>query len=168
LIDAAVFLPEVARVVPTEGPLHGGIEVTVLGSNFYSKFSPLFIGYRYFFPLFNIILLLLDGVHVMFGENEAFSTHYWGPTTLICLLPPSVTPGLVPVTIKESRFSSTFNSPSAGVLPGGDEASGMSSSPSRQELDFVDAVLNTDIVMFNYRDGQFHFIVPFFFFWTKQ
>ena len=100
----------------------------------------------------------------MFGENEAFSTHYWGPTTLICLLPPSVTPGLVPVTIKESRFSSQLNSPSAGVASSmGDEASGMHSSPSHQEVDFVDSILNTDIVMFNYRDGEFFFFFFFFF-----
>lgn len=95
----------------------------------------------------------------MFGDNEAFSTHYWGPTTLICILPPSVSPGLVPVTIKENRYSQ-FSSPPAGVYSfGGNDFKGTSSTSAspRQELDFVDSILNTDVVMFNYRDGELLF-----------
>lgn len=151
--------PEVARIVPTEGPLHGGIEVTVLGTNFY------------------------NGVRVMFGDNEALSTHYWGPTTLICILPPSVSPGLVPVTVKDNSsqkqsldFPSHHSSPNyqmanhqnnqsspAGVVPNSSD-SGVSvnsdefmtppphENPTQDEIDFVDSILNTDVVMFNYRD----------------
>jgi len=90
----------------------------------------------------------------MFGDNEAYSTHYWGPTTLICILPPAVAAGLVPVTIKENKFSAQLTSPTAGVAPGiGDEAKDMmSSSSASQDVDFVDSILNSDVVMFNYRD----------------
>ncbi|KNC98375.1 uncharacterized protein SPPG_06083 [Spizellomyces punctatus DAOM BR117] len=70
-------IPSVSRIVPAEGPLHGGLEVTVLGSDFY------------------------DGLTVMFGGIPAVQTHFWGATTLVCILPPAPVPGPVPVTFKE-------------------------------------------------------------------
>lgn len=37
----------------------------------------------------------------MFGGIPAVRTHFWGATTLVCVLPPAPTPGQVPVTFKE-------------------------------------------------------------------
>ncbi|GAO49957.1 hypothetical protein SAICODRAFT_27881 [Saitoella complicata NRRL Y-17804] len=68
-----VPLPMVSRLIPCEGPTHGGIEVTVLGNNF------------------------VPGVTVMFGEVPAVSTVCWSPTTLVCVLPPACAPGAVVV-----------------------------------------------------------------------
>ena len=70
------FTPSVSKTIPSEGPLHGGIECTILGSDFTS------------------------GMTVMFGENEAYPTHCWGTNTLICLVPPAIVPGSVRVTIQ--------------------------------------------------------------------
>ncbi|KAJ3287060.1 hypothetical protein HK104_008773 [Borealophlyctis nickersoniae] len=73
----SVPVPAVNRVIPAEGPLHGGLEVTVLGSGFY------------------------DGLTVLFGGIAANPTHFWSPTTMVCILPPSPVAGIVPVTFKE-------------------------------------------------------------------
>ncbi|KAI9592982.1 hypothetical protein BDF19DRAFT_424941 [Syncephalis fuscata] len=70
--------PRIDRVVPSEGPMHGGLEITVLGAHFY------------------------PGVTLMFGSMAALPTHFWSSSTLVCLLPPSPVPGPVPVTLKES------------------------------------------------------------------
>ncbi|KNE67016.1 hypothetical protein AMAG_11481 [Allomyces macrogynus ATCC 38327] len=70
-------LPKIDRVIPAEGPVHGGIEVTVLGSGFNESLT------------------------VQFGDVLATSTTYWSPNTLVCVLPPAAQPGTVPVTIKQ-------------------------------------------------------------------
>ncbi|KNE69071.1 hypothetical protein AMAG_13941 [Allomyces macrogynus ATCC 38327] len=70
-------LPKIDRVIPAEGPVHGGIEVTVLGSGFNESLT------------------------VQFGDALATSTTYWSPNTLVCVLPPAAQPGTVPVTIKQ-------------------------------------------------------------------
>ncbi|RKO84473.1 hypothetical protein BDK51DRAFT_33332, partial [Blyttiomyces helicus] len=75
--EGLVPAPVVSRVIPGEGPTHGGVEVTLLGSGFY------------------------DGLTIMFGNVPALPTHFWSPTTLVCILPPSPVPGPVPVTVKE-------------------------------------------------------------------
>ncbi|OCK79592.1 hypothetical protein K432DRAFT_405440 [Lepidopterella palustris CBS 459.81] len=67
--------PAINKVIPGEGPQSGGIEVTCLGRGFY------------------------NGVEVMFGDRLATTTTFWGPSTLVCLVPPSVHPGLVSVTL---------------------------------------------------------------------
>lgn len=70
--------PAILRIIPNEGSKCGGAEITVLGSNFTN-----------------------DGLEVYFGSQKAITTTYWGPTSLVCMLPPSPTSGPVPVTIKQ-------------------------------------------------------------------
>ncbi|KAL1922909.1 uncharacterized protein VTP21DRAFT_9285 [Calcarisporiella thermophila] len=70
--------PVLRRVIPVEGPLFGGIEVSVLGTGFY------------------------EGLTVMFGDIPTLATQFWSSSALICVLPPSPTPGPVQVTFKES------------------------------------------------------------------
>ncbi|KAI9184521.1 SPT3 Dosage dependent suppressor of Ty-induced promoter mutations-like protein [Blastocladiella emersonii ATCC 22665] len=69
-------LPKIERVVPAEGPIQGGIEVTILGTGFNESLT------------------------VQFGSVPA-STVYWSPNTLVCMLPPGAHPGAVPVCIKQ-------------------------------------------------------------------
>lgn len=68
--------PAISKLIPGEGPISGGIEVTVLGENF------------------------VDGLTCLFGDQPATSTKVWGANTLLCILPPSASPGPVAVTIK--------------------------------------------------------------------
>ncbi|KAI8986315.1 hypothetical protein BDB01DRAFT_785140 [Pilobolus umbonatus] len=70
-------LPRLHRLIPSEGPIYGGAEVTVLGSNFY------------------------EGLTCLFGDNPAIPTHCWSPNTLLCILPPAPTAGPVVVSFKE-------------------------------------------------------------------
>ena len=70
-------LPRLHRLIPSEGPIYGGAEVTVLGSNFY------------------------EGLTCLFGENPAIPTHCWSANTLLCILPPAATAGPVVVSFKE-------------------------------------------------------------------
>lgn len=70
-------LPRLHRLIPSEGPIYGGSEVTVLGSNFY------------------------EGLTCLFGENPAIPTHCWSNNTLLCILPPAATAGPVVVSFKE-------------------------------------------------------------------
>lgn len=69
-------LPRISRLIPGEGPVHGGIEVTVLGENF------------------------VPDLTCVFGDSPAVPTHYWSSNTLVCVLPPSANPGPVVVGIK--------------------------------------------------------------------
>jgi hypothetical protein len=71
--------PTIHKLIPHEGPKAGGIEVTCLGSGF------------------------CQGLEVMFGETKATTTTFWGETSLVCLLPPSVFAGTVPVTFKHQQ-----------------------------------------------------------------
>ncbi|KAK4046694.1 SPT3 Dosage dependent suppressor of Ty-induced promoter mutations-like protein [Microbotryomycetes sp. JL201] len=73
--------PRISRLIPGEGPTHGGIEVTVLGEHF------------------------VPDLVCMFGDSPAVPTHYWSSTTLVCVLPPSANPGPVVVGIKGVRLS---------------------------------------------------------------
>ncbi|KAJ2992087.1 hypothetical protein NUW58_g2291 [Xylaria curta] len=70
--------PAILRIIPNEGSKCGGAEITVLGSNFTN-----------------------DGLEVYFGTQRAITTTYWGPTSLVCLLPPSPVSGPVPVMIRQ-------------------------------------------------------------------
>ncbi|KAF7729220.1 hypothetical protein EC973_004749 [Apophysomyces ossiformis] len=70
-------LPRLHRLIPSEGPIYGGAEVTVLGSNFY------------------------EGLTCLFGENPAVPTHCWSTNTLLCILPPAANAGPVVVSFKE-------------------------------------------------------------------
>ena len=69
--------PTIDRLVPSEGPKAGGIEVTCLGRGFYK------------------------GLEVKFGDATATRTNYWSDSCLICLLPPAARPGRVAVTLKQ-------------------------------------------------------------------
>lgn len=69
--------PQMQRMIPNEGPMDGGIEVTILGA-----------GFR-------------PGLTCMFGDVAATNTHYWSPNTLVCILPPATEPGAVVVSFKE-------------------------------------------------------------------
>jgi hypothetical protein len=73
--------PVISRLVPAEGPTHGGVEVIILGDNFH------------------------QGLEVTFGESVATGTQVWGTNTVVCLLPPSPTPGPVIVSFKGTNLS---------------------------------------------------------------
>ncbi|KAI3327590.1 hypothetical protein HD806DRAFT_519651 [Xylariaceae sp. AK1471] len=70
--------PTILRIIPNEGPKSGGVEITVLGRNFTN-----------------------DGLEVYFGSHKATTTTFWGETSLVCLLPPAPSAGVVPVTINQ-------------------------------------------------------------------
>ncbi|KDQ21950.1 hypothetical protein BOTBODRAFT_183153 [Botryobasidium botryosum FD-172 SS1] len=68
--------PQIHRLIPSSGPTHGGIEVTILGSNFLSTHQ------------------------CVFGDTLATSTQLWSENTIVCILPPSASPGPVVVGFK--------------------------------------------------------------------
>jgi hypothetical protein len=70
--------PLMNRLIPNEAPASGGIEITILGTNF------------------------RPGMTVMFGDTPATNIQYWSPNTLICTLPPATQPGAVVVSFKEA------------------------------------------------------------------
>ncbi|KAI0051859.1 hypothetical protein FA95DRAFT_144311 [Auriscalpium vulgare] len=67
--------PKIHRLIPSSGPTFGGIEVTVLGANFHPSLQ----------------------LECVFGELAASSTQRWSDNTLVCILPPRVTSGVVAV-----------------------------------------------------------------------
>ncbi|OAD70632.1 hypothetical protein PHYBLDRAFT_79537 [Phycomyces blakesleeanus NRRL 1555(-)] len=69
--------PQLKRIIPSEGPTCGGIEVTILGSGFH------------------------PGLTCLFGDIEATSTHYWSQNTIVCILPPAAESGTAVVSFKE-------------------------------------------------------------------
>ncbi|THY29142.1 hypothetical protein D6D01_03640 [Aureobasidium pullulans] len=69
--------PIINKVTPSEGPPSGGTEVSVYGSGF------------------------APGMEVMFGDQVATATTYWGEKALCCVLPPGQN-GIVPVAIAPS------------------------------------------------------------------
>ena len=69
--------PRVHRLIPSNGPTYGGIEVTVLGSNFHPS------------VMYNCV----------FGDVASSSTTRWSDNTLVCVLPPRACPGIVPVSL---------------------------------------------------------------------
>ncbi len=69
-------VPRISKLIPGEGPTSGGIEVTVLGENF------------------------TEGITCIFGDVPASNTKVWASNTLVCLLPPSSSPGPVVVSVK--------------------------------------------------------------------
>ncbi|GAB7357418.1 hypothetical protein MBLNU459_g8347t1 [Dothideomycetes sp. NU459] len=81
--------PSINKVTPAEGPISGGTEVSIYGSGF------------------------APGMEVMFGEQIATATTFWGEKALCCVLPPSQATGPVSVTIAASQMRQ-YPSPSAG------------------------------------------------------
>lgn len=67
--------PKIHRLIPAMGPTYGGIEVTVLGANFHPAMQ----------------------LNCVFGDLASTSTQRWSENTLVCILPPSTTPGVVGV-----------------------------------------------------------------------
>ncbi len=67
--------PKIHRRIPSSGPTYGGIEVTVLGANFHPAMQ----------------------LNCVFGDIPSSSTHRWSDNTLVCLLPPTTSPGVVAV-----------------------------------------------------------------------
>jgi IPT/TIG domain/Ankyrin repeats (3 copies) len=72
--------PVIARIVPAEGPISGGIDVTIIGEGF------------------------KDGYIAQFGHSFAIPTEFYSSTTLVCKLPPCPMPGPVAVTIRDSAL----------------------------------------------------------------
>ncbi|KAF9354653.1 SPT3 Dosage dependent suppressor of Ty-induced promoter mutations-like protein [Mortierella sp. AD094] len=77
MVPPGFIVPRMSRLIPNSGPCFGGIEVTILGSNFYA------------------------GLTAMFDTAPALPTQFWSPNTLICILPPRIQPGTTVVTFKE-------------------------------------------------------------------
>ncbi|KAI0156387.1 hypothetical protein GGR57DRAFT_80519 [Xylariaceae sp. FL1272] len=92
--------PTILRIIPNEGPKSGGVEITVLGRNFTN-----------------------DGLEVYFGGSKATTTTYWGESSLVCLLPPSPSPGMVQVTIRHptKRHSMPHGAPATFTYSDDDE-----------------------------------------------
>ncbi|CAI5758729.1 unnamed protein product [Candida verbasci] len=68
--------PSIQRIIPAQGPIRGGIEVTLLGFNF------------------------RPGLSVKFGAHQALATHCWSDTTIVTYLPPSTHAGQVLVSFE--------------------------------------------------------------------
>lgn len=68
--------PRVFRIIPSEGPKSGGIDVTVLG-----------VGFR-------------DNVDVLFADAVATKTIVLNSQTIVCMIPPSYGAGLVRVSLR--------------------------------------------------------------------
>lgn len=69
-------MPDILKVLPTEGSTSGGIEISIFGS-----------GFR-------------QGQEVYFGDSRATTTTYWADSALTCLLPPYHQAGPVPVSVR--------------------------------------------------------------------
>lgn len=83
--------PTINKINPAEGPLAGGTEISIYGSGFGPSMT------------------------VMFGDQEAVTTTFWGEKALVALLPANSQPGNVPVTIAPAQRQ--FPSPPAGQAP---------------------------------------------------
>ena len=79
-------IPIIRKVIASEGPKSGGIEVTCLGSGFH------------------------PGLQIMFGNAVAITRSFWGPTCLVCLLPPASEVGPVEVRFAHD-YSNVSTSP---------------------------------------------------------
>lgn len=73
----ASHLPLIQKIIPAQGPIRGGIEVTLLGFNF------------------------RPGLTVKFGSKNALATHCWSESTIVTYLPPALEPGQVLVSFEE-------------------------------------------------------------------
>lgn len=93
-ISGMSFSPETApmqrgkitRINPAQGPMTGGIQIDIHGTDFY------------------------NGVQVKFGDQVA-QTSFWNDGALIALLPPSNVPGPVEVTLIHPNETSNFFQP---------------------------------------------------------
>ena len=94
LTSAGNRLPSVIhKLVPAEGSITGGTEVTLLGSGFY------------------------PGMEVVFGDTLATTTTFWGDKCLNCLTPPALQPGLVAVVFKHEHPTFGQMPPAQPLMP---------------------------------------------------
>ncbi|KAL4895946.1 hypothetical protein BDV59DRAFT_173507 [Aspergillus ambiguus] len=94
LTSAGNRLPSVIhKLVPAEGSITGGTEVTLLGSGFY------------------------PGMEVVFGDTLATTTTFWGDKCLNCLTPPALQPGLVAVVFKHEHPTFGQLQPTQTLMP---------------------------------------------------
>ncbi|KAB8076842.1 hypothetical protein BDV29DRAFT_75073 [Aspergillus leporis] len=94
LTNAGNRLPSVIhKLVPAEGSITGGTEVTLLGSGFY------------------------PGMEVVFGDTLATTTTFWGDKCLNCLTPPALQPGLVAVVFKHEHPTFGQLQPAQPLMP---------------------------------------------------
>lgn len=84
-------IPMIQRIIPAQGPIRGGIEVTLLGTNFH------------------------QGLQVKFGTNVSMATQCWSETTMVTYLPPASIAGPVLVTLDSSAESPNGSSGMDGV-----------------------------------------------------
>lgn len=75
----AQSFPTITRIIPPHGSKMGGYEVTILGEGFHRA------------------------LEVMFGDNKASGTWFWGPNILVCVVPSSPVPGEVTVTFPKHQ-----------------------------------------------------------------
>ena len=73
--------PVIRRIIPAQGPIRGGIEITLLGSNFKA------------------------GMDVKFGSNTALATQCWSDSTIVTYLPPASQAGPVVVTFDDPSYN---------------------------------------------------------------
>lgn len=85
--------PLIHKLVPAEGSVTGGTEVTILGNGFY------------------------QGLEVMFGDTEATTTTFWGEKCLNCIAPPALQPGVVAVVFKHDHPQYSNMQPQAQPRP---------------------------------------------------
>ncbi|KAF8210590.1 hypothetical protein K438DRAFT_1809974 [Mycena galopus ATCC 62051] len=92
--------PTIHRLIPNSGPTHGGTEVTILGANFHPS-------------------LQLDCI---FGGVVAGSTQRWSDNTLVCILPPRPTPGVVEVWFNNFAKMNDSSGPSTSLFTYSDDS----------------------------------------------
>lgn len=81
LVNSGNSLPAIQKIIPSQGPVRGGIEVTLLGFNF------------------------RPGLIVKFGSKNALATHCWSESTIVTYLPPAAKPGQVLVSFENQELS---------------------------------------------------------------
>jgi hypothetical protein len=69
--------PVIQKLVPLEGTMNGGTEITLLGSGFY------------------------EGLEVMFGDIQATTTTLWGDKCLTCITPAASKAGFVTIRLTD-------------------------------------------------------------------
>lgn len=79
--------PMIHKVIPGEGSKMGGSEVTILGAGFHR------------------------GLEIYFGTVKAVTTTYWGESSLVCLLPPAASAGIVQVRCQGTQGQFLSNTP---------------------------------------------------------
>lgn len=80
-INTNINQPVVTRIIPAQGPTRGGIEITLLGSNF------------------------RPGLIVKFGSNISLATQCWSDSTIVTYLPPASQAGPVLVTFEDPSLN---------------------------------------------------------------